>query len=164
MRFDDYIEMESVNEGVFVDVLKKIAGEPKAIFKKLKDSWNKLKGTIVAKGMEDDALRIINKHFKTNYKTLKQISRDKLVSGYLNEDFAHYWDLIKKETFPVLSFYPALQCFFEIDKLLKGGGDVNIRTLIVYGLFYVFLVSGIYIFSWNKWRISPEGKLETAES
>ena len=166
MRLEEYMETEMVNENVFVDVLKKVKNKTSdAVLKMFKDSWNRLVGILQNRNLEKDALDIINKHLNTKYKSLDQISRAKMISsvmpeGIMNENFAYYWKEISAQLFPVLSFYPALKCFLELDKLLASSGDMNIRTLIVYGVFFVSLISGKYLLSWNKWR--KAGRPETA--
>jgi hypothetical protein len=69
----------------------------------------------------------------------------------INEDVAHLWNLIKTEAFPTLAFYPALQVWLELDKILKGT-EYSGRTIVFYAAFWLLLMSGKHIAHWNKWR------------
>jgi hypothetical protein len=70
--------------------------------------------------LESKTLAIINKSFGTKFKNLEDIEKMVIKEDSVNEDFSHYWKLIKDEGFPVLAFYPMLSVWMEIDKLLKG--------------------------------------------
>lgn len=117
----------------------------------LKGEFDKFVETIQTAGLEKEAISIINKGFDTRYKSLEQIKRERLRESSLNEDLAHWWELVKTEAFPTLAFYPALTVWLELDNLLRGQ-DVNMKVVIVYSLFWVLLVSGKYIKGWNKWK------------
>ena len=171
MRFEYYLEeQQEINEGVLANALKKIKmkslGAVKNIFK---DSWENLANLIRAKGLEKDALRIINRHMGSKYRTLNQISRGKVVENTeLNEDFAHWWSTFKGEAFPTLAFYPALSVWLELDKLFAAAGaavpGVNWVKVGAYALMFVFLVSGKYLKQWQKWRKNnPEEADKEAE-
>ena len=159
MRLNNYIEesilLESIFEGIFSKILNKIANKPTKVVEKLfKDSWNKLANELKTNRLEKDALNIINRHFRTQYKSLDQVSKLKISempSSTLEESFKHWWEKIKGEAFPSLAFYPMLQVFFEIDKIIKGM-DYNGRIILVYGIMWVFLISGKYVTEWNIWR------------
>lgn len=153
MRLEDYIVRNDIlMESTFQELLKKIANKPMNILRKLfKDNWMKLVNELKRKELENDALQIINKHFQTKYKSLDEITISKIEELPIHEDFAHYWELIKQEAFPTLAFWPALRCWLEIDKLISGS-NANVSSLIIYGIFWVLLVSGKYAKSWDKWR------------
>lgn len=156
MRFENYInESDLINEGIFVDVLKKIKNKSSDYVKKLfKKSWENFSKIIKDNDIESDVLKVINKHLKTNYKSLEQLDKLKLTEDKLNEDFAHYWHLLKQEAFPTLAFWPALKIWLEIDKLFgKSGVDVvNVKMIVVYAIFWLLLVSGKYIKAWAAWK------------
>jgi len=155
MRLENYVG-NLLNENAFIDALAKIKSKPsKAIEKLLKKNWNDFANLVKEKVLEDDALDIINKRLGTHYTSLSKISLAKIMENTeLNEDFAHYWELMKQEAFPVLAFYPALQVWLELDKMLKTNsiGSNSIKVMLVYSAIWLFLVSGKYIKSWNKWR------------
>jgi hypothetical protein len=69
----------------------------------------------------------------------------------LNEDVKHWWELIKSEAFPTLAFYPALQVWLEIDKMVKGT-PYSGNVLCFYAAFWLILVTGKYIIGWNAWK------------
>lgn len=154
MKFQKYITKEEVlSEGtLFQNLLKKLGNKSTAIAKKIfKDNWIKIANIIKKKGEEDRALQIINKNFETNYKSLDQISKAKIREEVMNEDFAHFWDFLKDQAFPTLSFYPALTAWLELDKLLSGG-DFNLNKTLIYAAFWLLLVSGKFVKSWKRWK------------
>ena len=169
MRLDDYLEREELNEGQkqkqflrFLDDLKDKSST--AIVNMFKKEWNKLLAILQNQDLENDALKIINKRMGTHYKKLDDISRAKLVKGMvkedvLNEDVTHWWREIRGTTYGIVSFYPAFQCFIQLNKLMDGVKP-NMKKILIYGLMYIFIVSGRYIMTWNDWRKSPEGKEE----
>ena len=153
MRFTNYINESAAKGGVqkYFKELQKMP--PTKAEKTMKNSWKELSNALKTQQLEDDAIRIINHHFKTNYKRLDQIDKlaiSKLPS--LNEDFKNYWKIIKNEAFPTLAFYPALTAWLELDKLLAGGGDFNGAKFGVYALFWLVLVSGKFVKMWQKWK------------
>jgi hypothetical protein len=160
MKFRDYINERAMLGGNFDKYIKTLKTKsPKEAEKLLRTNWSKLSTILKNNQLENDALSIINRHFSTNFRSLDQIDKmdvQKLPTKYMyeysiNEDFKHYWDLIKTEGFPVLAFYPCLQVWLEIDKLIRGtGGDFKVMG--IYALIWAFLVSGKFIKGWQKWR------------
>jgi len=160
MKFRDYINESASRGGIqkYFKELKRMSA-PQAE-KKLKTSWKELSYILKDRMLEDDAIKIINKHFKTNYKRLSEIDNAKIAKlptknvyeELLVEDFKHYWELIKSEAFPTLSFYPALSCWLELDSLLKATGDFDGTKFGIYALFWFVLVSGKFVALWKKWR------------
>jgi hypothetical protein len=96
-----------------------------------------------------------NKAFGTNYRYLEDIYDEKIKplreSTTLNEDLGHWWNIVSTEGFGALSFYPALNVWLEIDKLLRGQ-DINMRVVIVYSMLWVLLISGKYVKGWMDWK------------
>ena len=165
MRFENYIkEDEILNEGaLFQKLLKQIGNKSTSVLKKLfRSNWIKLMTNIRQQGLEKDALSIINRHLKTNFNSLDKIEKETIKENYsTNEDFKHYWDLVKAEAFPTLAFYPALSVWLEIDKLLKSTGDPSYTAMLAYGVFWVFLVSGKHIAGWLNWKKQNPEEHET---
>lgn len=69
----------------------------------------------------------------------------------INEDMSHWWNMIKTEAFPTLAFYPALQVWLELDKILKGT-PYSGAVIAFYASFWLLLISGKYISGWLKWK------------
>jgi len=167
MRFDNYLKEDSINENIIIDTLKKIAGKPaNAVMKLFKDGFEKFVNIFQEQDemTQQKVLAAINKAYGTNYKDtndLKKAIRANLKeSNELNEDWKHYWDLIKGEAFPALSFYPALTVWLEIDKLIRGN-DANARVIVVYGLLWLLLISGKFIKGFRQWKKdNPEAYAE----
>jgi hypothetical protein len=161
MRFKDYLNESAAAGGNINKYLRNIKKKsPREAEKILKNDWKSLSNLLKRHALEKDAIAIINKHFGTNYRNLNQIDKADIAKiptkhvyedSLLNEDFKNFWELVKSEGFPVLSFYPCLQAWLEIDKLLRGtGGDYKVMG--VYGLMWALLVSGKFIKGWQKWK------------
>jgi len=158
MRFDNYLKEDYLNENIIIDTLKKIAGKPaNAVMKLFKDGFEKFINIFQEQDdmTQEKILGAINKGFGMNIKDVKdlkkQIRANIKESTELNEDWKHYWDLIKGEAFPALSFYPALTVWLELDKLLRGN-DANTRVIVVYGLLWLLLISGKFIKGFREWK------------
>ena len=140
MRLQSYM----LNETSF---MKYLGALKNMTFKKakkfLKSEFDKFSEAVKNADMEDQVISLINKRMGTKYYGLDQISKGKVVESeeMVNEDAAHWWDLVKTEAFPTLSFYPGLTVWLELDKLLSGG-DINVRKTVVYAIFWVLLISG----------------------
>jgi hypothetical protein len=121
--------------------------------KVLKNSWIELSKIIEENDKEDEFLNIINSNFGTSYRSIKQIKSQK-VQESLNEDFKHYWDWFKDQTWPAISIFSSLSIWFEIDKLLGDAliSDLNFKKIIIYGLMWIILVTGKHIKMWRKWK------------
>jgi len=159
MKFNNYLKEQDINENVILDTLKKIARKPaNTVLKMFKDGFKKFVGIFQEQDdmTQQHVLSAINKAYGTNYRgvdDLKKAIRANLKeSSELNEDWSHYWDLIKGEAFPALSFYPALTVWLEIDKWIRQSGDVNSRVIIVYGLIWLLLISGKFVKGFRKWK------------
>ena len=159
MRFDNYLKEDNINENIILDTIKKIAGKPaNTVMKMFKDGFKKFIGIFQEQDdmTQEMILGAINKAYGTNYKGVddlkKQLRANLKESTDLNEDWKHYWDLIKGEAFPALSFYPALTVWLEIDKWVRQSGNVNSRVIIVYGLIWLLLISGKFIKGFKKWK------------
>jgi len=158
-RLKQYM-IESAASGGVQKYFKKIQKmKPDKAEKFMKSSWKELSNALKSRALEDDAIQIINKHFHTNYRRLIEIDNAKIAKlptkkvyeELIVEDLSNYWNFIKTEAFPALSFYPILQVFMELDKLIKGaGGDSKI--MIFYGIMWLFLVSGRFIKLWKEWK------------
>jgi hypothetical protein len=86
---------------------------------------------------------------------LEEIGRHNIQENVeLNEDFKHYWNWFKDQTWPALTIFPTLQIWFEIDSLLDGAGitDLNFKKIVIYGLLWIVLVTGKHIKMWRKWK------------
>ena len=159
MRFNSYLKEDNINENIILDTIKKIAGKPaNAVMKMFKDGFKKFVGIFQEQDdmTQEKMLQVINKAYGTNYRNAndlkKQMNANLKESTELNEDWARYWDLIKGEAFPALSFFPALTVWLEIDKLIRSSGDANIRVIVVYGLIWLLLISGKFIKGFRKWK------------
>jgi len=83
--------------------------------------------------------------------SLRYCNRKEIFENPINEDAAHLWKLIKTEAFPTMSFYPALQVWLELDKVLKGT-EYSGKVIGFYASFWLILISGKHIAQWMKWK------------
>lgn len=145
-----------LNEGITDRVVKELKRlDPRKVKRELQDAWNKLKDIIEENGKEREFLRIINSNFGTSFSSLSQISKKKVQeSQKIDEDFKHYWNWFKDQTWPALTIFPVLQIWFQIDSLLDGAdiSDLNFKKIIIYSLFWIILVTGKHIKMWYKWK------------
>lgn len=136
------------NNNIFKSIIKGLQNfTDEKVKTTLKSNFVKFTKFIKDNNIEDETLYIINKYFKTNYTDISQIKYN-ISESIINEDFKQYWETIKGEAFPTLSFYPALQVWLEIDKLIKSNGIVSnssLKMIIIYGIFWLLLVSGKYV-------------------
>lgn len=120
-----------------------------------KNAWTELYNIAKEDGKEEELLKLLNKSFKTNFKDLSDISRKVPIfetKNLINEDFKHFWQYFKFESWPILTIFPSLQVWFEIDKLLFGSGDMDEKKLAFYGSFWILMVTGNFVKQWNKWK------------
>jgi len=158
MRFEKYIN-EGVIKNLLIKQLKKYTADKALNF--LEKQWQKAIKMIRKNGYEDQALQILNQSLNTKYRSLDQFNKHSMkkmlpeevqISNNLNEDFKHWFDMIKSEAFPALSFYPALTAWLELGKLFDGPDAVDWKKFAVYGIFWALLVSGKYIKEFFKWK------------
>ena len=157
MRFENYLN-EGFISNLLLKSLKNYTIDKALIF--LEKQWKKAIDIIRKNGKEKEALQILNAALKTNYKSLNQFDKknmrklipEEIEINNLNEDLSHWWEMIKDEGFPTLSFYPALTAWIELGKMFDGIDAVNWKKVAVYGAFWAALVTGKYIKSFFKWK------------
>lgn len=151
MRLNQYLQ-ESYSIQDIIDKISHFNSRQLEDF--LKKQFKEFMDTIPS-GVDTIIIKMINKAFGTNYRFLQDIYDAKVPnlreSSEMNEDLSHWWKIVSTEGFGALSFYPALNVWLEIDKLLRGQ-DINMRVVVVYSLLWVLLISGKYIKGWNEWR------------
>lgn len=149
MKFNEFIINENMVDKA-KNLLKRLDFKKAAKF--LKQEFTDFVDAVQTAGIEDEVISKINKAFGTRYRSLGQISREKIrESEDINEAAKHWWDTIKTEAFPTLAFYPALSIWLEIDQLLKGN-DMDMKKTTVYALFWILLVSGKYVKGHLAWK------------
>ena len=148
MKFNNYVLNENMVDKS-LSILKRLDFRKTKSF--LKDEFDKFVYAAMSSDIEEQVVSLINKHFGTRYRNLAQLKKERLRESELNEDLAHWWDVVKQEAFPTLAFYPALSVWLEIDKLFKGQ-DMDMTKTTVYALFWALLVSGKYVKGWNTWK------------
>ena len=149
MEFNYYVQ---INENKTSDLIKKIIQSPMKYKTVLQKNFDRMIRIINNNDLEEQFLAIINKQFKTHYKSLKELQN--LKEGVITEDWKHFLQFWKGETYPALSIFPTLQIWFEVDKLLDGVNlaDLNWKKIVIYGLFWLIIVTGQHALLWNKWR------------
>ncbi len=144
----------NINELLLQEDKNFIVGMIKKIFKgthlkykgNLKDAIATTSKALKDAGKEKEVISIINKVAGTKLTAIKDLnkhinlieSKDKLDEGA----FAKWWQEAKGSAYGALSFYPMLQMFLELDKVLKGIPDASPRITIIYLLIWVLVISG----------------------
>jgi uncharacterized protein (UPF0335 family) len=91
-------------------------------------------------GLEKEIIDIINKSLGTGYHSFNQLVKIPIKEN-INEGFKEWYDEAKMHGYNALAFYPLLNMFMEIDKLIKGQ-DYSMRILIVYFVLWVGVIAG----------------------
>lgn len=150
------MESRSFIKKIIDSLVKMSCGKAKQLFKKsTKDMITFFKKN----GIEKEALRIINKSFGVNYNSLKQLQKSPALveNKVINEDWCAWWKEATFNMYGALSFYPLLQSFLELDKLVKHSGDADISYVMTYFLIWIAIITGKIAVS----GISKKGKIET---
>ena len=74
--------------------------------------------------------------------------------GIIHEDFKHFIQFWKAESYPALAIFPTLQIWFQIDKLLDGAGirDLDWKKIAIYGVLWIIIVGGQHAVMFSKWK------------
>lgn len=127
-------------------------------FEKLKKELGRMSyDEIESKGREaiKDIINLVDKDEFS--KVLKKLGINEkgfktlIDESIINEDAKHWWNLVKTELFPTLSFYPALQIWLELDKMLRGT-PYSGKVLLFYAALWLILISGKHIKQWMDWK------------
>lgn len=122
--------------------------------KECKQSFNEIKSLI-----DPNELSAFLKKLGISESGLKAMFKEEVI----NEDAKHWWELIKQEAFPTLAFYPALQIWLELDKMLKGT-EYSGKIISFYAAFWLLLVSGKYVKGWLDWKKENPTEYEKEKS
>jgi hypothetical protein len=144
-------------------------------FNKIKDELEKLSFSQFKKKCEDAHKTVMASVPETSEKEMFELEQELDIPTHLryyktknepdeiNEDAAHLWGLIKAEAFPTLAFYPALQVWLELDKILKGT-PYSGKVIGFYAAFWLILMSGKHITQWKKWKKEYPDEYEKEKS
>jgi len=122
-------------------------------------SWNKVKKTLQNafkylirfakdKDIEKEVLSIINKMIGKQYRKLEDLTKVSLKEDVLYEN--KWWDEAKGNFYGAISFYPLLQAFIELDKVVKDAGGADMKYVLIYALIWASIVSGKVLLSRKK--------------
>lgn len=153
MRFQQHIN-ESNNVTDLISRLIQM-GYRKAE-KELQGSTKTLIQHLMDIGMADEALLIVNKHLRTNFKSLKDLGRKHRIAiregdEMLNEDLKHLWKFVESQAWGGIVFYPILQMYMELDRLLSGSG-FDVKKTLVYASVFLFVMSAKHLQLFKKWK------------
>ena len=139
----------------------------RSIIDKIKKwSWKKVKKTLQGsfrylvkfaqdKGIEKQVLDIINKMIGKQYKNLNDIMKLSLKEEVLYEN--ELWSEVKNNFYNAISFYPLLEAFIELDKVIKDAGGADMKYVATYGLIWASIVGGkVLTTQFNKKRKEKE--------
>lgn len=157
MKLQNYLLESSLKE-MFTRLAEKVrslgTSSAERTMKKNFDIFcDKYKGT----EHEKRILQSVNRILGSNWTSLEQIRQAKVPDReYIKEDLAHYWKEIREQGLPALLFYPALQVFMEVDKIIRGL-PFSETVITFYSTLWITLVSLSYVSKWKKWKKeSPE--------
>lgn len=156
MRLEHYMINERISIPSWMNsMLLKIKDEMSrmtfsSLEKKCKESYD-----IISKEIDPSGIKKIEK--------LSNKSFTFTTESTVNEDLRHWWDLVKTEAFPTLAFYPALQVWLELDKMLKGT-PYSGKVIGFYAALWMVLMTGKYISGWMKWRKNQPDEYEMERS
>lgn len=161
MRLKGYMRLD---EGFVGDMFKKLVRMPaNSVMKKIKQEYKNFFGLVqkLDDKQLDEILGLLNKSMGTNYKNLQDLKRasSKIVeSEQMNEDFKHWWAVIKDQGWFNITFFPALQVWFEIANMLGNFFKnepidmVSVKKAAFYGVLWLALASGKFIKDFYKWK------------
>ena len=161
MRFKNHLLSENFVSNIFKKIIKKPANsamkEIKAGFKEFISYSHKLD-----EPAQKDVLRLINRAMGTNYKSIDDLAKvynNKISESFeLNEDFKHWWAIIKDQGWFNITFYPALQVWFEIGSILTNLlknepiDPTSIKKAAFFGVLWIALASGKFIKEFFQWK------------
>jgi hypothetical protein len=93
---------------------------------------------------EKALLRVINKHFNTTFTNMNSMMTKRIVERVdsVDEGIKDWWKEATGNLYGALSFYPLLTVFLELDKIIKGSADANIRAMLIYLIIWVLIITG----------------------
>jgi len=161
MRLNNYLISEGFVDGIFKSLIKKPANtamkEIKKGFMDFIDLLDRIDDT-----EKNKILNLINRSMGTNYRSVDQIkkmSSSRISESFeLNEDFKHWWEIIKDQGWFNITFYPALQVWFEVASLvqnfLKGEAldQTTIKKAVFFGILWLVLTSAKFAKDFYKWK------------
>lgn len=155
MRLKKYMINESIFPSWMMNLLNKIKKElPKFSYNEIDNKGKDAFKTILSVIDPNDLSRILKK-FGINEDGFNKMLGENVER--VDESAKHWWDLIKTEAFPTLAFYPALQIWLELDKILKGT-EYSGKVIAFYAAFWLALISGKYIKGWLQWKKEKPGE------
>lgn len=150
MKFKTFVVNENMMDKA-KSLIKRLSFKKAKTF--LQSEFKTFSKAVKDNDLEEEILSLINKFFKTKYRSLDEIEKQKIRESdeLVNEDLAHWWDVVRTEAFPTLAFYPALTIWLEIDKLFNDK-DMDMKKTVAYASLWILLVSGKYVNGWMKWK------------
>ena len=99
-----------------------------------------------AAGKEAAVVRVLNRHSEVRINRLSDLKKKlmtvreekRIEEGALGD----WWKEAKGNAYNALAFYPILTMFLELDKVIEGVEGADIRTVLVYLLIWVVVISG----------------------
>jgi hypothetical protein len=140
---DDIVMME--NRNLISGLLNKLKGfnwkKAKGLFKSSFDNFVKM---VMDSGQEKEVLEILNRSLGINAKTLKSLSNRRVSEskGSVNEGLGDWWKEAAGNFYGAMSFYPLLTVFLELDKVVKGADNANVRAVIIYSIIWLLVITG----------------------
>lgn len=151
--FDIYMEEVNGDETSIKNIVKTALTKPVDF---MKEKWVEFKALL--KEHEQEVCDAINRNMRTHitsFNDIDEASVQAINEEMMTESLDSFWKLAKQEAGGALIFWPILNVWTEIDKIIRGHGDTaSNRTIIVYGLIWVTLVVAKHMHS--KWQNNKE--------
>lgn len=106
-------------------------------------AFQELSKFIVDNNLEQKVIDIISKGTGHRFSNLKQVLSVKISESSIDEGvMKNWWDEARGNFYGAISFYPLLQAFIELDRVIKGAGGANMKYVVIYGLMWAAIVAG----------------------
>jgi len=161
MRFEKHLISENFVTNIFKKLIRKPAN---SAMKEIKNGFTDLIkfSNDLDEPAQKDLLKLINRAMGTSYRSVDDLSKaasKKIAESHeLNEDFKHWWSVVKEQGWFNITFFPALQVWFEVANLLtshlKGEAldQTTLKKIAFYGILWIALTSGKFIKDFFKWK------------
>lgn len=162
MRLKGYMKLD---EGFIGDMFKKLIRMPaNSVMKQIKQGFKSFTDMFSKADpmTQKEVLGLLNKSLNLNIRTEKELRRymnQRLgESEQINEDFKHWWEVIKDQGWFNITFFPALQVWFELANVLGNFFKnepidmISVKKAAFYGVLWLALASGKFIKDFYKWK------------
>lgn len=124
----------------------------------LKSSFDELSKQAKKGGYEKDIIDILSKYSGKKVSSLSQFSKlteDRVDEGFIGD----WWKTASGNFYGAISFYPLLQAFLELDKIVKEQ-SFDLRYTLFYAVLWAFIISGKFLISRTTDKAKTKAKVD----